>query len=309
MDERAVRDLGVALAQRAPGVFVSPVFVDECGGPMWPTREVIFGLREGAAALGVEEFIARLAPGGTLERDFGGMPGVVRVRIDAADGFAALAAANALAAHPDVAFAEPDMVFTGRGGIFPDDDLFTDQWGLNNIGQFFGLVDFDINAPEAWDISAGDASIIVGIIDTGVDSAHADLNLAPGTDVTTSPSAGGNPGNSFDNHGTAVAGCATAVFDNVVGVAGAAPLCRSASIRTFIATNGSGSWTSQSSWTVNALEWARVNGVRVTCNSNGYGFTSSTIATKYSSTRAAGMTHFAAAMNDGVATIAYPASL
>jgi alpha-tubulin suppressor-like RCC1 family protein len=42
-------------------------------------------------------------------------------------------------------------------------------WGLNNTGQTGGKSDADIDAPEAWKISTGSKSIIIGVIDTGVD--------------------------------------------------------------------------------------------------------------------------------------------
>ncbi len=59
--------------------------------------------------------------------------------------------------------------------ITPNDPLFTDQWGMNNTGQNNGTPDADIDAPEAWDIATGSPSIVVGLIDTGVDWKHPDL--------------------------------------------------------------------------------------------------------------------------------------
>ncbi len=308
-DVPAARRLVAHAAQRAAGAFVAPVFFDDLGGPMWPTPWLLVQAQPGVASRDLETIVLALAPGEIVDRDWAGMEGALRVRLDSRDGFGAIDAANALASRPEILYAEPDMVFTGRGAVMPTDPYFADQWGLHNTGDLFGLADFDVDAPDAWNISAGGAGVIIGIIDTGVDTAHPDLSLASGTDVTDSPTPGGRPGNSFDNHGTPVAGCATARFNNGLGVAGVAPLCRSASIRTFIGINSFGGWTSQASWTVDALEWARTHGVRITNNSNGYGFTSSAIATKYNSTRNAGITHFASAMNDGEPALGYPASL
>ena len=51
----------------------------------------------------------------------------------------------------------------------PDDPHFPDQWALEQA------TDIDIDAPEAWDIERGDSSIIIAIIDSGIDYNHEDL--------------------------------------------------------------------------------------------------------------------------------------
>jgi hypothetical protein len=127
--------------------------------------------------------------------------------------------------------------------------------------------------------------------------------------LTSEGPGNGGPVNGFDNHGSAVAGCSTATIDNGIGVVGVAPNCWSVSARSFISINSNGNWTSQASWTVDALDFAQANGVRVTNNSNGYGFTSGSIQSKYQTTRDSGMVHFASAGNDGVSPPVYPASL
>jgi hypothetical protein len=39
----------------------------------------------------------------------------------------------------------------------PNDPYYTDNlYGLNNIGQTGGVMDADVDAPEAWDTSSGD---------------------------------------------------------------------------------------------------------------------------------------------------------
>jgi len=45
----------------------------------------------------------------------------------------------------------------------PNSSNFGEQWGLNNTGQSGGLVDADIDAVEAWDISTGSSD---GILQT-----------------------------------------------------------------------------------------------------------------------------------------------
>ncbi len=63
----------------------------------------------------------------------------------------------------------------------PNDALYPHQWNLHNTGQAdlltgnAGTPDADIDAPEAWDIATGSSSIVVGLIDTGIDWKHPDL--------------------------------------------------------------------------------------------------------------------------------------
>jgi len=57
----------------------------------------------------------------------------------------------------------------------PNDPQYDQLWGLNNVGITGGTIDADIDAPEAWDISTGSSSIIIAVIDTGIDYNHVDL--------------------------------------------------------------------------------------------------------------------------------------
>lgn len=290
--------------------FISPVFVGDDGGPLIVTPDILVKFSDGMTRDQVGRILDLLGAGAIVDERFGGMANTYRVRSASRDGFEVLAAANRLAERDDVVFAEPDMVFTGRGSLIPNDPLFSDAWGLNNTGQVGGVPGMDLNAPQAWDITIGDPSILVLIIDTGVQQNHPDINQVPGNDVTLDASTTGGPVNACDNHGTAVAGCVSATINNNTGAVGIAPGCRSASVRTFISnTPCDGTWSTQTISTVLALEWAESIGVRVTNNSNGYGFQSSVIAQKYADTRAAGMVHFASAGNDNVQGVTYPSSL
>ena len=78
-----------------------------------------------------------------------------------------------MAQNPFVKYVEPDFIFTSE--IIPDDPFFVDMWGLHNIGQSGGVIDADIDAPEAWELERGDGDVIVGIIDSGIDYTHPDL--------------------------------------------------------------------------------------------------------------------------------------
>ncbi len=289
--------------------FVSPVFVGDGGGPVIPTRDVLVRF-----APGVEPAAQRAALDASglvvLSEDWAGMPRAYRLRSAASNGFEVVEQTMALAAHAPMEFAEPDMVFTGSSELIPPDFYFEDQWGLRNTGQAGGTIGIDINAAPAWDITLGSPEVRVLVIDTGVDFSHSDLLVAGGQDFTNDPGAdGGQPVNTFDNHGTPVAGCIAALL-NDSGVVGVAPNVSVYSARPFIATNASGNWTGQSSWTVEALAWADSLGVRVTNNSNRYGsIASGSISSMYQHTRDNGMVHFASGGNESATQITYPASL
>jgi len=82
---------------------------------------------------------------------------------------------------PAVQLAQLNHVVQHRSTV-PNDSSFLHQWSLDNTGQNGGLVDADIDAPEAWDITTGGNTvfgdtIVVAVIDGGVELDHPDLNL------------------------------------------------------------------------------------------------------------------------------------
>jgi len=87
--------------------------------------------------------------------------------------------------HPDIELIEPNYYYylatencteaDGQEDITPGDALFIDLWGMNNTGQNGGTPNADIDASEGWDIATGSPSVVVGLIDTGVDWKHPDL--------------------------------------------------------------------------------------------------------------------------------------
>jgi subtilisin family serine protease len=300
----------IACDGRVP--FVSPVFTSARGGLVIATPDVLVQFVRGTSPAAEESAFRSMSGFEVVERRFGAMDDAFRIHSHASDAREVIAAADALARRSDVVFAEPDWIFTGHGdqAVSRNDPLFPQAWALDNTGQSGGVPNVDVDAPEAWARTQGNASVIIAILDTGVESTHPDLagNLLPGSDFTSDAPGLGDPVNAFDSHGTSVAGCLVAVRNNLVGSCGLAPGCKGISLRTFISVAADGSWTSQVSWTVNALAFAEAVGARVTNNSNGYLFQSPTIDQKYLDLWNAGVVNFAAAGNAG-GPIDYPAIL
>ncbi len=310
--EAATRELVVGMAGDSAFEFVAPVIAGNDGGPNIVTPDLLVGFEPSVSEQRAEAILAELNAGDIIQRRFGNMPGAYHLRTRLRNGFAVLDLANTLAERPEVRFAEPDMIFTGQGELIPNDPGYTNLWGMQNTAQFGGTLGLDMKGPQAWDITTGSSNIIVVVLDMGVQPDHPDINQVPGTNLTSDASFDGGPVNPCDNHGTAVAGCVSATINNNLGTAGIAPGCRCASARAFISNNSCDNrWTTQCSWTVNALAWAQSIGARVSNNSNKYGLSleSSAIAAEYLFTRQMGMVHFAAAGNDATNSIVYPASL
>ena len=167
-------------------------------------------------------------------------------------------AVNIYSRNPDVLYAEPNYYYYidaisdsaptpgggGSAGLFPDDPLFGNLWGLHNTGQTsngkIGTADADMDAPEAWSITTGSRDVIVAVIDTGVMYTHPDLAANIWTNSEEIPGNGidddnngyiddvygwdfydddSDPGD-LNGHGTHCAGTIAAAGNNSLGVAG-----------------------------------------------------------------------------------------
>ncbi|MEM8890457.1 MAG: S8/S53 family peptidase [Bacteroidota bacterium] len=136
---------------------------------------------------------------------------------------------NALVEAGMVNWAQPDFM----GGLtlnHPADPKFDKQYTFENTGQSIdgvsGTADIDINAPEAWDLTLGSSTILVGILDEGVEP-HEDLEDDGGNSRLIPGYAPGGVGTGesqlqYEGHGQSVAGLIGASH-NSLGIAGVAP--------------------------------------------------------------------------------------
>jgi subtilisin family serine protease len=222
-----------------------------------------------------------------------------------------------------VAYAEPNYtLYASDFPAQPGDPLRGNLYGLHNVGQTGGTLDADIDAPEAWAAGyTGSSSIVVGIIDTGIDYTHPDLV----DNIWTNP--GEVPGNGIDDdangfvddvhgydfvgagdsdpmddngHGSHVAGTIGARGDNGIGVVGVNWDVKLMAIK-FLGSNGSGTTDDA----IEAVNYAARMGVRITSNSWGGGAFSQAL---YDAINASGALTVAAAGNSGNSTPRYPAA-
>ncbi len=178
-----------------------------------------------------------------------------------------------------VEFANPEYI--SYLSATPNDPYFDDCWGHDNTAQLLswsydtyshtgppvGTVGFDSHIEEAWDDTQGygNSSIIIAIIDTGVDYNHEDLdgNCVSGWDY------GGGDSDPMDDsadegHGTCCAGIAAGEVNNSIGVSGVAGNC---SIMPLKIANSSG--TLLSSAVINAVTHCGDNDVDIASMSFG----------------------------------------
>jgi len=221
-----------------------------------------------------------------------------------------------LAADPNIATAQPDR-YAFLAAV-PNDVLYSANWGHNNTAQLpgynwgggghnlggVGTVGFDSHAQSAWGGSQayGSSSVIIAILDSGVDASHPDLLQVTGYDFGDNDN---NPDDDsdFPGHGTACAGVAAAIANNALGAVGIAGGC---SIMPLKVSNSAGSLLFSA--IDNAIYHAADNGADIISMSFGANTTfilATDAAINYAYIN--GVTLLAATGNENIATIGYPA--
>lgn len=255
-------------------------------------------------------------------------------------------AVQACQADPNIEYAEPNylyytqeiptstdpaqedkpllMSFNPQTPVIPNDPRFSSLYAMQNGN------DNDIDAPEAWATQTGSASVLVALIDTGVDYNHEDLQANMWRNA--GESGGGKENNGLDDdgngykddyrgwnfvlgsndpfddnqHGTHVAGTIGAIGNNGKGVVGVNWRVSIMPLK-FLDREGSGT----SADAAEAILYAANMGAKISNNSWGGGEKSQALedAIRYASNK--GMLFVAAAGNESANndnTDSYPAN-
>ncbi len=147
------------------------------------------------------------------------------VQVTASSGVNPIKAANLLAEEALVLSAEPNMVNRFRAAFIPPDPYFKRQWHLSAKNSPQLVAEASVDAPAAWDITRGERSIIVAVIDDGFDLDHPDFQgegkVAFPKDYVDGDSNPFPEASEGDYHGTPCAGVAIAESNGrgVVGIA------------------------------------------------------------------------------------------
>jgi subtilisin family serine protease len=184
--------------------------------------------------------------------------------------------------HREVRYAEPNYLL--HADLTPNDPQFGQLWGLKNTGQVVngtaGTPGADIKAELAWSVTTGSSSVVVGVVDTGIDYTHPDLaanvwsnpggigGCAAGTHGYNAITRTCDPRDD-NNHGSHVSGTIGAVGNNGIGVAGVNWTVRLMGLK-FLDANGSGS-TANAITAIDFAVQAKIAGVNVRALNNSWG--------------------------------------
>ncbi len=193
----------------------------------------------------------------------------------------------------------------------PNDQYENVQWGLGTV-----------HALQAWDITQGEHTVVVGVLDTGIDWNHPDLaaniwtdadgyhgynfidnNRIPMDDnINSYDETGRWIPNTYTYHGTHVAGVAGAVINNNIGIAGMAQV-RLMSVKVM---NDSGEGTDAT--VASGIRWAVDNGANIITMSLGVDGMSLTLGSAVQYAANHGVVQVAASGNSGSSYVSYPAA-
>lgn len=229
---------------------------------------------------------------------------------------------------PMVVNAQPNYIYRLKAA--PNDTNYGMLWGMKNTGQTVngtaGTSGVDIDVETAWNTITDCSSVVVAVVDSGINYNHEDLS---GNLWNNSDEIGGNgtddDGNGYvddtmgwdavesDNdpmdlngHGTHVAGIIGGTGNNTTGVTG---VCWNVKLMPIRVLDSGGTGTSLS--ISEGYDYAAANGAHIINASLGGSSDDSVISNAISGARTSGVLIVAAAGNDGTdndSTPVYPAS-
>lgn len=191
--------------------------------------------------------------------------------------------------YDEIEFAEPDFVSFGkRENLRPDrQDGQNSANTANNPLQDKQYAVEITQADKAWKLQNGNSKIRIAILDEGVETVHPDLAGAIVGNYDGVDDDSFQEPKPWDAHGTACAGLAAAV-DNNLGIRGIGSGCSILAARIAYSSRPGGNWVTRNSWIARAISWAWKNGADILSNSWGGGTPSQAITDAFEDARTKG---------------------
>jgi len=242
--------LPVLVATPAAGLPAVPVAAT--AAPPAPTQLVVT-FKSGASSAAVKSTLADAAVTqvGTIT--------LSGAAIVAVPELAASSALVTLKADPDVASARIDPPV--QAVLSPNDPYYDGDRPASTCVNSLSCWPYqELGLPAAWDATTGSTSVVVAVIDTGVDGLHQELSgsVLAGWDFVHSVAIPADSNSDDYGHGTEVAGTIASHGNNGVGIAGACWNCKILPIKV-LDSNGSGA----TSTVANGIVWAVDHGANI----------------------------------------------
>lgn len=240
--------------------------------------EILVKFRDGTDE--AQKDLARFRIAATRKKHFKIVPGLESIKLPR--GVSVAEALDDYRKNPHVLYAEPNYILRLTAApkitLTPNDPSYGSLWGLTKI-----------SAPSAWNITTGSNSVVVAVLDTGIDYTHPDLAANMFRNTADCNNNGiDDDGNGFiddcygidvangdsdpmdDNqHGTHVAGTIGAVGNNGIGVVGVNWNVKLMACKFF---DASGNATTEDA--IACLEYVKMmkdRGVNIVATSNSWG--------------------------------------
>lgn len=193
------------------------------------------------------------------------------VRVKIGEGQTVEQALAQYRSDPDIEHVQPNYIY--HAAAIPNDPQYGQLWGFKNTGQTVtsgsylpntGTPGVDINVEKAWDHITDCSSIVVAVIDTGINYSQEDLAGNMWNGGASFPNHGWdfvtNDNDPMDQlgHGTHVAGIVGASGNNAMGTTG---VCWKANLMAVRVLNAAGSGTTAS--IIQGINFAVSNGAKV----------------------------------------------
>ncbi len=245
---------------------LAPPTVAGAGASQYVPGEVLVKFKAKASA---QERIAALAARGHSVVATLNPPGWAQVTLGV--GQTMETAVTAYRNDPTVEYVQPNFIY--RAAAVPNDTQYGQQWEFNNSGQTVitgtlapnaGTLGDDMNIEPAWDRITDCSSVVVAVLDSGVNYGHEDLAANMWNGGSSLPNHGHDFVDNDDDpmdpngHGTHLAGVIGAVGNNSMGTVG---VCQKASIMAVRVLDAAGNVTTATA--LQGISYAVTHGAKV----------------------------------------------